>query len=85
MQRADLLRFHRGGDAPVAGLLEQLLEQQDVRLLVVDDQDAAVEDVDRAMHHFPLCAFAPDACAAANSIATSSVSMNSLTLMGLVR
>ena len=47
MQRADLVRIHRRGHARVAGLAQQLLEQADVGLLVVDDQDAGVENVRR--------------------------------------
>ena len=45
MQRADLVRIHGRGDARVAGLAQHLLEQADIGLLVVDDQDAGVENV----------------------------------------
>ena len=45
MQRADLLRIHGRGDAGVAGLAQHLLEQADIGLLIVDDQDAGVENV----------------------------------------
>ena len=86
MQRADLARIHRRGDAGIAGLAQQLLEQADVGLLIVDNQDAGVENVECADHHaFPSCCARADACVFAKFSATSSVSMNSLTLIGLVR
>ena len=86
MQRADLLRIHRRGDAGVAGLAQQLLEQADIGLLIVDDQDAGVENVGLVQSSCLSsdCSRGADAVCA-NFSATSSVSMNSLTLIGLVR
>ena len=85
MQRADLVRIHRRGNAGVAGLAQHLLEQTDVGLLIVDDQDAGVENVGLGNHHAcSTLALRPDAVCA-NVSATSSASMNWLTLIGLVR
>ena len=66
-------------------LAKQRLEQADVGLLVVDDKDAGFEHVGCGDFHvrFSLSAVA-ERCRATAS-AMSSVSMNSLTLMGLVR
>ena len=85
MQRADLLRIHRRGHAGVAGLAQQLLEQADIGLLIVDDQDARGKNVRGADHHAVFSPLARADCVVANFSATSSVAMNSLTLMGLVR
>jgi PAS domain S-box-containing protein len=43
MQSADFLRVHRRGNAGVARIAQQLLEQLDVRILIVDDQEANVQ------------------------------------------
>ena len=56
MQCADCLRLADRTHLAVARLAQQPLEQQDVGLLVVDDQDARVEDVVWLDHLvFPSC------------------------------
>ena len=85
VQRADFLRIHRRGNAGVAGFTQQLLEQTDIGLLVVDDQDRGVQNVGCIDGHATLSPAAQADSAFANFSATSSVVMNSLTLMGLVR
>ena len=62
-----------------------LLEQTDVRLLIVDDQDAGMEDLGGAEHHPAPLPRVAAGLRSANCSAMSSVSMNSLTLIGLVR
>jgi hypothetical protein len=79
MQRAHLVRIHGRGDRGVAGFLQHLREQADVGLLIVDDQEAGVENVGGREPH--ACSFS----VCENFSATSSASMNWLTLMGLVR
>ena len=85
MQRTDLHRISCRGNASVAGLAQQLLEQLHIGRLIIDDQDVGIENIGGTDHHafFPL--FARAASVFANVSARSSVSMNSLTLMGLVR
>ena len=77
MQRADLVRASGGAHAAVAGLAQGFLEQANVGFLVVDDQDAGVEDLGLGDHAASF--------SAANFSATSSASMKRSTLMGLVR
>ena len=81
MQRADLLRIHGRGNARVAAFTQRLFQQNDIRLLVVDDQDAGVENLGFGKHHAG--SFATGEPNAFNAI--SSVSMNWATLIGLVR
>src|SRR5204863_364649 len=50
MQRADLVRISGRAHAAVAGLAQGLLEQADIGLLIVDDQEAGVEDVGLGDH-----------------------------------
>ena len=50
LQRADLLRVHRGGHILVAGIVQQALEQLHVGFLVVDDQDPGVQEVSVGQH-----------------------------------
>ena len=85
MQRADFLRIHRRGDVGIAGVAQHLLEQADIGLLIVDDQYSGVEDFGFGNHHAgSFLAVRPDVVLR-NFNAASSVSMNWLTLMGLVR
>ena len=67
------------------GKPELPLEQKDIGFLVVNDQDFAVKNVSRAYHDGSNSLIAPGRSVPANSSATSSASMNSLTLIGLVR
>ena len=85
MKLADLAGIHRGRDGHIAGAAQHPLEQQDIGSLIVDDQDLAAEDVGGADHAGVSALFVPLAASADTSSATSSVSMNSLTLIGLVR
>ena len=45
MQRAHILRLLSGRYVQVPGLTQHLLEQSDIRLLVVDDQNAGAQYV----------------------------------------
>ena len=45
VQRAHLLRVHGGAHLGVTRLLQQLAQQGDVGLLVIDDEDACLQDV----------------------------------------
>ena len=85
VESADLLRILRRGDAGVARLAKQLFEQTDIGLLIVDDQDAGVENRGCTVHHGVPSRLALADRAPASFSAVSSVDMNSLTLMGLVR
>ena len=85
MQRADLLWIRRRGNAGVAGFTQQLFKQTDIGLLIVNNQDAGVKNGRCTYHHLFSSLLARADCAFANFSATSSVSMNSLTLIGLVR
>ena len=85
MQSANLLWIHGRGHAGVAGLAEQLFEQADIGLLIVDDQDTGVQYVGLSNAHVVTLSAARSVSAFADSSAPSSASMNSLTLMGLVR
>ncbi len=50
---ADLVRIPRGRNRRVAGAAQRVLEQRDIGRLIVDDQDAGVQDVGCA-DHWPL-------------------------------
>ncbi len=51
MQGTDLVRIHRRHDAAVAGFAQQLFEQKHVGLLIVDDQNAGVENLGATDDH----------------------------------
>ncbi len=86
MQFADLVGVTGRGDANVAGVDQDLLQQGDVGRQVVDDQDPGGEDVCGLGRHGGSGSDAPaGAVLPAKSRATSRVSMNSFTLIGLVR
>ena len=85
VQRTDLQRVLAGAHGGVAGLAEQTLEQFHVGILIVDDQDPGAEDFAGVDQHVFSSLSGGAAALCANSIAVSSVSMNSLILMGLVR
>ena len=50
VQRVHGLRVHGGGDARIAGVAQHLFEQHDVGLLVIDDEDAGVQDLGGLKH-----------------------------------
>src|SRR6185369_3776517 len=77
MQRTDLFRIHCGGNGGVAGITQHFLQQSDIGVLIVNYQDGGVKNLGLGNHHD--CSFF------ANFRATSNVSMNSGTLIGLVR
>jgi hypothetical protein len=85
MQHADLVRIQGRGNAGVPGLTQQFLKQTDIGLLIVNNQDAGVQNVGSANHQAFSSFFARADSVFENFSATSSVSMNSLTLIGLVR
>ena len=84
MKLTDLAGIHRGRDGHITGDPEHLFEQEDIDILIVDDQDSGVKDVICGDHANHIALFALIKVFA-NSNATSIVSMNSLTLIGLVR
>jgi hypothetical protein len=82
VQGANLVRIGRRGDAGITRFAQGLLQQADVRLLIVHDQDAGRGNLPVGRDHTCSCSAAP---AFGILSAASSASMNSLTLMGLVR
>ncbi|MCY1533166.1 hypothetical protein D9M68_684790 [compost metagenome] len=84
VQAGDGPGVHGGGHIRVAGTLEHFFEQQDVGLLVVNDQDAGIEDVLCGDGHGMSSARSWPCVAAASANAASNASMSWLTLMGLV-
>ncbi len=84
MQGADLERIHRGGHVAVTDLAQQLFEQFHIGGLVIDDEDAGSKDF-RALDHDVLSNSVRPKFDSENFSPSSSVSMNSWTLMGLVR
>ena len=85
VQRLHILRLHRGRHVGVARFTEHALQQPDVGLLVVDDQQAGVQDVIGAEHHVASSVVAPATSVSENFNARSIVAMNSSTLIGFVR
>src|SRR5439155_17962085 len=75
MEFANRKRLHRRCDGSVAGARQRSFEEPNIHALIVNDQDAGVEDI-RWPDHYRF---------SARSSAASSASMNSVTLMGFVR
>jgi hypothetical protein len=82
MQRADRARLHRRGDPAIACTLQHFFQQDDVRFLIIDNQDAGIQNFG-CVKHYSFSSSLP--CSVAESNAISMVSMNSVTLIGFVR
>ena len=83
MQGADGTRIHRRRNAHIAGIPQHLLEQPHIGFLIVDDQNAGIKNIGSTHRHGDSSLFS--GAFSATSSAMSSASMNSLTLIGLVR
>ena len=84
VQLADLVRIHRGRDGGIAGTAQHALQQLHIGFPIIHDQDTGVKNIVGTNHHIDTGLITLANPASANSIATSSASMNSLTLIGLV-
>ena len=85
VQLPDPVRIGRGGDCRIPGALESAIEQENVCGLIVDDEELGSMDVRLGNHPAAPTAVAGDPGVAETLRAASRLSMNSFTLMGLVR
>ena len=85
MQGADGSRIPRRRNAGIAGISQHLLEQPHIGFLIVYDQNAGIKNFGVTQHHRVSWFFSPSNSFSASSSAVSSASMNSSTLIGLVR
>jgi len=93
MQRAYLLGVHGRRHVAVTGLGQQLVEEADIGLLIIDDENFRLKNSGEVIHNSLSIGALDRVCAAwlceawvsANFSTRSRESMNSLTLIGLVR